>query len=55
MSLHHPLGWDLPPGCTDADIEREMTPEEICEESQDRLAEKADRMRDEEIDRQMGL
>jgi DnaJ-class molecular chaperone len=32
-----------------------MTPEEIEEEILDRRAEKADRLRDEEIDRQMGL
>ena len=24
MSLNHPFGWDLPPGCTNADIDRAM-------------------------------
>lgn len=99
MSKQNPFGWDLPPGCTDKDIddavggrddmplkecpdcegggkviddgapgavavtckkckgegEVEMTYEEAAEQRADALAEKADRQRDDDIDRRMGL
>lgn len=42
------------PKC-DGECVVEMTPEEVSEAYQDLQAERADRLRDEEIDRQMGL